>query len=142
MATQKDVVLIKGTSERGVHARKAWTVTWTAEHAAHNLDVDTFEIGAVSVAFRIRNDLNVTLAVTLQVSHDKVTWTNIPHKDLAAAVTVAGSFNILTTATKDLIVSYSAYPEALSQPYFRLVLDPASAPAAATSTITIDYTGK
>lgn len=118
----------RGITERGIHACYAFQVDFGAGHVAETVIIDTAEVGAMSIAFFINNLSNVTMPCVLAVSQDGVTWTNIAHKDLAGSETAAGSFNITTTQTKHLIVTYSDYPQVVGARFFRVTIDPASAP--------------
>ncbi len=113
-------------SERG---KRSWTVErfdFGGAHAALTLDIDTVDMGAMSIGIFISNGTGQTIAVILQASQDGTNWTNVAHKDLAGSETASGSFNITTGNSKHMVVHYGSYPEVTGCRYFRLTIDPAA----------------
>lgn len=113
-------------SERG---KRSWTVErfdFGGAHAPLTHDIDTIDMGAMSLGIFIRNVTGQTIAVILQASQDGENWTDIAHKDLAGSETASGSFNITNNNSKHMVVHYGSYPEVVACRYFRLTIDPAA----------------
>lgn len=125
MASTKDKLRHEaGTTERGQHSYGWFKLSFDGTDPVY-IEMDTLMQGGISVLFDVEGDkagLTGNLTYNLQVSNDRVLWTDVAYKVDGVEVAAGGE----TVAVGDryvAIVTYADYPLTMAYRYFRLYVD-------------------